>query len=322
MIQRTLSSLARDAEALVALEAEARRRGLEVGDLLAVGGHSMIFAVKHEERAVLKVPWAPPRSLHAEIIESDGRGRGRGPNRLTLEGTTGDYMATPLDALEHAAALLDLACRRQADRGVGRPLARLLGVERLAGLPCAVYENVGGFSLRRLIDYRQEEARAALRPLARALHALHAGFGAHSDLKPDHVHVLSADAVVLIDPLVMPNKRWLGSVGYALPLVVPSGGDGLGDVERLRDLVAFAAIAVEAYGGDLGFVRWHLLDTLIFQRLGRTLAKVGERALPLPDGLRGWVVSTVQTGLRTAAGEPLPEGTTATLLEDLQRALG
>ncbi len=274
--------------------ADAAAHGLALGEPLGAGGYGRVFAVTSQSfgRCALKVPDvapAPPEE-HPDVVA-----HGHGPNRITLVSATGPFVLRAPRTIEEAAALLDAACRRQ--RTHGAPLPVLHRVYRLGGQLAALMERIDGPHLGELPP---ERARAHLPALARAVRALHAGFGPHGDLKPAHV-LLQGDAVRLIDPLV--GDGAVGSIGYALPMPVTHGDTG-----RLRDLVALAAIAAELHGARLP------LDGRVVYRLAnRGNGRFGRGADA--RALRG-EVEAVTEGLPCAAWIRDVLGTALDLLHD------
>lgn len=253
----TLGEIAADGETVGSMARDAVRQGLRVGRLLGRGGYAAVFEVTVEDDPgplVLKLPW-PPRYQIGEIpLTVMGN---VGPNRARPASPTGPIAVEAPASFDEAAGLLREAIERQGQTGAGRPLARLVRPLELARCPAALYERLDGASLETRLHGDPAGARAALAPLAQALQALHAGFGMHGDLKPDHVF-FDGDRPVLIDPL--PSPGWLGSVGYALPFPVDpeAPAEVRREGERMRDLAALLAITVRCWsrtmGWDAGFL--------------------------------------------------------------------
>jgi hypothetical protein len=251
MSDTTLQSLTFDLPHLAPVAEEAAQQGIQVGRLLGAGGYGAVFEAISPGwgECVLKVAgveFAGPK----DILDGE-----HGPYRDSLPhslygisgpSATGPRLPSAPASLEQAGSLLEDACRRQQDQGAEWPLARLFAVLRLGGRPAALFERLHGRSLRSLLADAREKAQATVPVLVRALTLLHDTFGAHGDLKPDHVFV-DDGRVVFIDPL--PEKSgWIGSLGYALPFMYYEMDNG-----RLKDLGSLAAMLAELWGGSVGW---------------------------------------------------------------------
>jgi hypothetical protein len=228
---------------LKALLEDAQRQSLRIGSFLGRGSYGAVLDVTSPEEGpcALKIPWVGEVAVddHPDLAPY-----GHGPNRIEQIGLTGPFCLFAPSSLQEAAALLLAGVQRQMERGAERPLPRIHRLVELGGLPAVLMERVWGPSLRELMRRDREQAVSKLEPIKRSIAQLHAVFGAHGDLKPEHVlFESSTQEVVLLDPLGDATATWIGSVGYALPHV---GG-------LLRDLGALAAMVAEAFGGTLGW---------------------------------------------------------------------
>jgi hypothetical protein len=286
----TLESLTATHPDLLAVAEEAARQGLRVGCLLGAGSYGAVFAATSLRwgECVLKVAgvdFAGPRDVH------DGES---GPYRIALPHSLYHFFSpsptlTPFPCapatLEQAASLLQEACQRQQRLQVECPLARLLASLRLGGRVAALFERLRGPSLRSLLVEAPEQARATVPALARALLRLHETFGAHGDLKPDHVFVDRGE-VVFIDPLPETNE-WIGSLGYT-PL---SAWAMMND--RLKDLGSLAAILAELWGGTVGWEKQLTFDPLEFEP-SQPLEVMREGTAAVPAPVRSWILEVGQ----------------------------
>jgi hypothetical protein len=229
----------------------AARQGLRLVRLLGAGGYGAVFEATAPGwgECVLKV--AGVEFAGACDVQDGEMGPYRDVLPHSLYGIRGPSLTGPLlpaapASLEEASSLLQEACRRQQEAGADCPLARLLALWHLGGRPAALFERLRGRSLRYLLTHAPAAARAAAPAVVHALTALHDTFGGHGDLKPEHVFVDNG-RVVFIDPLPE-GVRWVGSLGYALPVL----GGGADDGPR-KDLGSLAAILAELWGGTVGW---------------------------------------------------------------------
>ena len=261
--ERTLSALAEEAKTLCNIAMDAKEGGIEVGRLLAIGGYSTVFMAKTpgREHCVLKIPWLPPQALdeHPDVVDL-----GHGPLKIECLSPTGPFcLHAPTEGTE-AEELLASVAEKQLKNPSPR-LAELYSIEELGGVKTAVMEFVNANTLRWKIKYWPEEAKELIGHLANSLLELHRTFGPHGDLKPNHIF-LTNDGVKFIDPLV-PN-RWIGSIGYALPLLTEDKDESLEKCMFMRDLGALAQMIAEMWGGSF---HWdgRLIYLLVNQFNGR-----------------------------------------------------
>jgi hypothetical protein len=236
--------LARVAEA-------AARQGLHIGRLLGAGGYGAVFEATAPGWGECVVKVAGIEFAGAGDVQNGEMGPYRDALPHSLYGIRGPSHTGPLlpaapASLEEASSLLQEACRCQEAAGADCPLARLLALWHLGGRPAALFERLRGRSLRYLLTHAPAAARAAAPAVVHALMALHDTLGGHGDLKPEHVFVDNG-RVVFIDPLPE-GVGWVGSLGYALPVL----GGGADDGPR-RDLGSLAAILAELWGGTVGW---------------------------------------------------------------------
>jgi hypothetical protein len=146
-------------------------------------------------------------------------------------GVTGPFTleARADDALR-AAMVRVPALRRQECSG-RLPLPALDRLTTAAGRPCAIWEWADG-DVMGATDALDAETAAAV---ARALVHLHASFGVHGDLRPEHV-VWTAAGPVLIDPLADLVTQGVGPLGWTLP--VRANDPTLADVASLVQWIA------------------------------------------------------------------------------------
>ncbi len=312
---------------------EALAYQLKVGRVLGAGSYSVVVAAEHPSlgACALKVPWVegPREELHPDTTDV-----GYGPLKMEPVSPTGPFMFESVRDLDAARALLRGACAEQQAYGNERPLARLHGLLELPSGPAAVYERIESRAWRDTLGQPGHLPEGAIRATARALRRLHQRFGAHGDIKPEHVLWSGPDAV-LIDPLPAAQHWLMGSIGYSLPgLCVPERGRPETREHALVDLASLAAIIAESYGGTLG---WSGRLTYILANRGngrfgrgagpedlRPLAEQGTQTVPPP--LRTWVLDVVDQctnelnrvyGAKTA----LPEGYCARQLSRLEEIL-
>lgn len=131
------------------------------------------------------------------------------------------------DELVRVPALRRQACPRDL------PLPQLERLTTAAGRPCAIWQWVEGEVLP---DPRQLDDTSVVR-VARALARLHAGYGTHGDLRPEHV-VWTAAGPIFVDPLANLVERGVGPMGWTLP--VRWNHPTLADVASLVQWVAVA----------------------------------------------------------------------------------
>lgn len=303
---------------------------LKVGRVLGAGSYSVVVAAEHPSlgACAVKIPWMDARR---EDPHPDTTDRGYGPLKMEPVSPTGPFMFESVRDLDAARALLRGACTEQQTHGNERPLARLHGVLELPSGPVAVYERIESRAWRDTLRQPGNPPEGAIRATARALLALHRRFGAHGDLKPEHILWSGLDAV-FIDPLPASQHWLMGSIGYTLPgLCVPERGRPETREHALVDLAALAAIIAESYGGTLG---WSGRLTYILANRGngrfgrgasledlRPLAEQGTHAVPSP--LRAWVLDVVERCANElnrmyGAKTTLPEGYCARQLARLE----
>ncbi|MCZ6690955.1 MAG: phosphotransferase [Planctomycetota bacterium] len=241
----TLADLAAAGQLLGRVAMDAEAQGLEMGRIVAVGGHSVLVAGEREN-SVIKIPSV----LAGRGNVSDPRRRGQGPNRVRQVSPTGPIVLQGVRTQEQAEELLVAACDRH-ETALSVRLPRLLGRRDLAGVPVAIFEYLRGRSLGDAAPLPPAESGLLIRDVASALGELHDVFGAHGDIKPDHIFLQGPDRMVkFIDPLSHPH--WLGSVGYMLGWHRSAGPDDE-EARGLRDLGALVAIIAEMHGGDVGW---------------------------------------------------------------------
>ena len=137
----TLSNLAAAGEMLGRVAKDAEAQGLEMGPIVAVGGHSVLVAGEGE-KSVIKIPSV----LAGKAMGPDSTRHGLGPNRVRLVSPTGPFVLQGVRTQEQAEELLVAACdRHEAARSVRLPA--LLGRRDLAGVPVAIFEYLRGRSL-------------------------------------------------------------------------------------------------------------------------------------------------------------------------------
>ena len=251
---RTLQELVAEGEFLQALLRESQREGLEIGRLMAIGGYSTVFwATFDGQDCVLKVPWFPPNDVndHPQEVKE-----GYGPLSIELVSPTGPFCLRAAQSQEEAAKLLSEVGDHQRENPSSR-LSKLLAVKELGGHQCLLYEPLSAQTLQWKTRYWPEEAKELIPQLAQALGELHATFGPHGDLKPEHVF-LTESGPIFIDPLL--STDWIGSVGYALPLPFRDN--------KLRDLGGLAEMIAQMWSASL---RWDgsLLYALVNRGNGR-----------------------------------------------------
>ena len=236
----TLEELVAEGQFLQSLLAEAKKEELLIKELIAIGGYSTLFAASSSElgKCVLKAPWLPPKDSdeHPQTVEL-----GYGPLKIELVSPTGPFCLRGAKEGKTSEQLMTETADHQL-QNPSQQLAKLLAVKTLGGRKCMLYERIEGNSLAWKIKYWPEEAKELIADLARALSELHASFGPHGDLKPEHVF-LTKNGPIFIDPLL--STEWLGSVGYALPFMMPDN--------KLRDLAALAQMIAQMWGASFGW---------------------------------------------------------------------
>ena len=250
-----LEELVSEGQFLESLLSDSKKEGLQIGELLAIGGYCTVFATISDkgQKCVLKVPWLPPCDCaeHPQLIE-----HGYGPIRVELVSPTGPFSLRRAKEGKTAEQLMIEVAVHQR-QNPSKQLASLLAVINLGGRKCLLYERLEGNNLAWKINYWPEEAKELIPDLARALAELHASFGPHGDLKPEHVF-LTNNGPIFIDPLL--STEWIGSVGYALPFLLPDN--------KLRDLAALGQMIAHMWGAGFGW-NGSLLHGLVNRNNGR-----------------------------------------------------
>lgn len=297
MSQRELADVVAEARHVVALGEALAARGIELGAWRAASAYAAIFDVVRfpdapaGARMIAKLPWrlGAPASDHPDVVE-----RGHGPSLPRLVSPTGPFVFDAPASEEDVCRLVEAPAAHQRDRGVAAPLAPLVALLEVAGRPLAIYEETPYHDLAWMIAHWPGRARRVLPRLARALRGLHATYGPHGDLKPEHVRLDfdGQQAPVLIDPLGPLTGELFGSFGWQLPL--PIGVSPL-----LADIVALSQVVAACWGDGQPW-RGRLASALHNLHNGRFACNVRPSALRaeaavglphVPEPWRAWALT-------------------------------
>ncbi len=235
-----------------------RSHDLRVESVLGRGGVGVVFAAtRGDEPVAVKLAWPWPKA-EERLDDAVTQQRLRQP-LVTNEG--------------HALHCVTPASLAVCNRVVQGEATRLLDTADAAVVRCLGRVQVGprhGYLMPRVPGGALPLTPGpALVTLARALRRLHEAEWPHGDLKPENVRVAEDGSVTLIDPLpigcelLTPSWTHLNFL-VASPLVDSADPRDRRMVARHRDLVAFALMTAQAFGGSRPW--GHLEVTRILDR--------------------------------------------------------
>ncbi len=303
MQQRAFANVLVEARRILELGKALAARGIELGAWRAASAHAAIFdvvrfpRVSASSRMVAKVPWRlqATTSDHPDVVD-----RGTGPSVSRLVSATGPFVFEAPASEEDLCRLVAAPAAHQRDLRVAAPLVPLVALLDVDGRPLAVYEHAPDCDLAWMIACWPGRARRVLPRLATAVRALHATYGAHGDIKPEHVRLDSAgrQVPVLIDPLGPLTGVLFGSFGWQIPL--PHGACSLmADVAALAQIVAACWGDALPWDGRLAYALKNLHNGRFSCGVRPAELQAETRAgLPkVPEPWRGWALTAADAML-------------------------